>query len=280
MNTLTIKKIPKLSYECSEAINTLCTNITFLGENVKKIAFTSCFAAEGKSTMVFEVMKTMADLGYSVVLVDADMRKSVLSNRYGFISNALGLAHYLSGQVELDDVIYQTNIENAYIVPVGVNVKNTLQILNSSRLETLLNYLSQQFDYVFVDTPPIGVIIDAAQTAKYCDGVILVVKYNTVSKKALLSVQKQLEQAHCDILGTVLSMVELKSFINKHYYYRSNYESYYGYYAEPDRKKKTDKTSKTSKTAKASKTSKASKSVKEPARGKHEAITKEKTKGR
>ena len=77
MNALTIRHFPPLSYACSEAVNTLCTNLSFAGENVKKIMLTSCHASEGKTFLSMNIMRTMAKLGKTVVLVDADLRRSM-----------------------------------------------------------------------------------------------------------------------------------------------------------------------------------------------------------
>ena len=97
MNSLTIGHFPSLSYACAEAVNTLCTNLSFSGENVKKIMITSCHAAEGKSFLSMNIMRTMARFGKSVVLVDADLRRSVISAKYNLqfttADQRLGLAH-------------------------------------------------------------------------------------------------------------------------------------------------------------------------------------------
>lgn len=82
MNSLTIGHFPPLSYACGEAINTLCTNLSFSGENIRKIMVTSCHAAEGKSYISMNIMRTMAKFGKSVVLVDADLRRSMISAKY------------------------------------------------------------------------------------------------------------------------------------------------------------------------------------------------------
>ena len=82
------------------------------------------------------------------------------------------------------------------------------------------------FDYVIIDAPPVGTVIDAAEIAKYCDGTLVVVNYNTVHRQELIDVREQLEQTGCPILGAVLNMVEMDSFASKKYYYKSHY--YYG----------------------------------------------------
>ena len=129
---------------------------------------------------------------------------------------------------EENDVIYETDIPGAYLVPAGKNVTNSLPLLNSARFQALMQSLGGQFDYVIADAPPIGIVIDAAQIAKYCDGTLLVVGYNTVRRPELLDAKAQIAQTGCPILGTVINMVEYDSFLSRKYGYKSYYsDSYY-----------------------------------------------------
>lgn len=228
MNGVTISNFPPLDYACGEAINTLCTNLSFSGENVRKIMVTSCRASEGKSYISMNILRTMAKIGKTVVLVDADLRRSVITSRYGLefwdTEHKHGLAHLLAGRVDASEIVYQTDIPGVYIIPVGREVSNPLPLLNSTYFGHLLEYLAKQVDYVIVDAPPIGTVIDAAQIAKSCDGTLVVVNYNTVRRQELIDVKEQLEQTGCPILGTVLNMVEYDSYLSRRYY--SNYEYY------------------------------------------------------
>ena len=248
MNSLKITRFPAQGYACNEAVNTLCTNLSFSGENVRKIMITSSHASEGKSWLTMNVMRTMARLGKSVVLVDGDLRRSVIASRYGIQfdnpEHKFGLAHYLAGKVEEDDIIYSTDIPGAYIVPVGREVYNPLPLLNSDRFDMLLDDLAKRADYVLVDAPPVGLVIDAAQIAKSCDGTLIVVNYNQVRRQELIDVRDQLEQTGCPILGTVLNMVEYKSYLSKKYYYKSYYSNY-GYGYAPSKKGKKNKGART-----------------------------------
>ena len=241
-----IERFAGLSYPVEEAINTLCTNLSFSGENVKKIMVTSSHADEGKSFVTMNIMRTMARLGKDVAFVDGDLRKSVVTSKYGLRfeenSEKKGLAHYLAGMAEESEVIYRTNIQGAYMVPVGRDVQNALPLLNSPRLGHLLDTLAENVDYVLVDAAPVGTVIDAAQIAKSCDGVLIVVNYNSVRYQELLDVKEQLEATGCPILGTVLNKVEYDSYLSKKYYYKSYY-SYYeqGAYGNTNRTKENNK---------------------------------------
>ena len=235
MNSLTINHFPPLKYAGVEAVNMLYTNIAFSGENVKKIMFTSCHASEGKSFLSMNIMRTIAKLGKSVVLVDADLRRSVVVQKYGIQfsagEQAVGLSHYLAGMAEEADVVYETNIPGAYMIPVGRKVSNSLSLLNSNRFQRLLDDLAAQFDYVIIDAPPVGLVIDAAQIAKFCDGTVMVVGYNTVRRQELNDAKDQILQTGCPILGAVMNMTEYDSFLSKKYSYKSYY-SHYGYYSK------------------------------------------------
>lgn len=230
MNRITIERFPPLSYACDEAMNTLCTNLSFSGENVRKIMVTSCHPDEGKSYLSMNILRTMAKLGKTAALVDADLRRSTICSTYRLQfpnpERKWGLAHYLAGKAGIDDVIYQTSIAGAYIVPVGREVSNPLPLLNSLRFEKLLDELAQHVDYVIVDVPPVGTVIDGAQIAKSCDGTLIVVSHNAVRRKELIGVKEQLEQTGCPILGAVLNRVEYDNYLNRKYYYKSYYSGY------------------------------------------------------
>ena len=231
MNRLEISRFPELDYACGEAMNTLCTNLSYCGDDVRVVLFTSRYEQEGKSSIVMNVMRTLAGLGKRVALVDADLRRSSLARRYRFQfsqqQNA-GLAQYLAGMCPLESAVYETNIPNAYLLPAGREVFSSLQLLASPRFGRMIAQLRKQFDVVLVDTPPAGVIVDAIEIAKHCDGSIIVVSYNTGRKQEIGEVADNLRKTGCKVLGAVMNGVDLGSFRNRRYYYRSGrYSAYY-----------------------------------------------------
>lgn len=226
-----------LDYACQEAFNTLCTNLTFLGESKRKIMFTSCQAHEGKSTLSMNVMRTLAHLGHSVVLVDCDLRRSQLNSRYGVKGpeNMQGITNYLAGHAALNEIVYETNFAGAYFVPAGHLVSNSLALLSTPRLPAMLDQLAEAADYVIVDAPPVGLIIDAAEIAKSCDGTIIAVNYNTVDRKDLVAARQQIESTGCEVLGAVLNQVSFDSVASKKYYNKSYYYKYDQKYYKKDK---------------------------------------------
>ena len=233
MNQLNITRFPKLDYACNEALNTLCTNLFYCGDDIRSVLLTSRYEQEGKSNITMNMMRTLASCGKRVVLVDADLRCSTLARRYRFTfpsREAPGLAQYLAGMCELEDALYETNLPNAFIVPAGREVLSSLQLLASPRYREMMEALKENFDVILVDSPPAGVIVDAVEIAKYCDGAIIVVAYNTGRKQDVAEVAASIAKTGCQVLGAVMNGVDLGTFRNRKYYYRSGrYSSYYRY---------------------------------------------------
>ncbi len=226
MKTLEISTFPHLDYACAEAINSLCTNLTFCGNDVKRIMLTSCREGEGKTFLAMNTARTMAGLGKRVVILDADLRRSSIAAVYGLNSGrggGFGITHYLAGKCEMNEILYLTGIPGLCIVPVGRTVANPLPLLNSSRFSRLLNELQEMFDYVLVDAPPVGVVIDAAEIAKSCDGTMFVVKYNTIPRRELDEAKRQISRTGCAILGVVINQMSFDTYGGKRYYQKSYY---------------------------------------------------------
>ena len=228
MRMMSLRAVPKLDYATTEAINTLATNVIFSGAEYKTIMLTSCSANEGKSFVTFHLAEKLASLGYSVMLVDADLRKSVFVSRYDAVAQGplLGMTHYLAGRCDLEDIQYRTNIENLSVIPSGKEVINSLPLLNSAGFAGMMKELRQRYHFVLVDAPPVGVIIDAAMIANICDGTLFVVTNEMVSKRELVSAVQQIQKSGCTVLGVILNKVEMDTHKSKKYYYKSYYSHY------------------------------------------------------
>lgn len=238
MNSLFIGKLPEHDYSTAEALNTLATNLSFSGENIKCVAITSRYATEGKTTVAFNLSRTLASLGKRVIFIDTDLRRSVLTSRYAMSFDSdqhLGLAHYLSGQCELDDIFYLTNVDNLFIVPVGRTVSSSLQLLTTSRMKLLIEAARSSADLVIIDTAPIGAIVDALEVTKHCDGALVVVGYNQGRTEDLAELTANLKRSNCQPLGAILNNVPIKNYVNRRYYY-----SRYGYYSSYYKKYEKD----------------------------------------
>lgn len=241
METVVLKNIRKNSYTKTESLRTLRTNIQFCGDDIKTILVTSSVPDEGKSTVTFDLARSLTESGKSVLLIDTDMRKSVLVGRLRAMTaereEIYGLSHYLSGQKKLAEVIYATQIPKLFMIFAGPSVPNPTEILEKRYFEDLIDWARKQFDYVLIDCAPIGAAIDAAIIARHCDGAILVVAQGMASSRMISGVKKQLEVSGVKILGAVLNKVKIEK---SHYgkYYGNYYGHYYGsYYGREDNKK-------------------------------------------
>ena len=213
------------NYFMREAFNTLRTNILFSGKDIKNIVITSCMAHEGKTTVSTEVAKSLAESGKRVLLIDADLRKSVMATRYTKTRGLCGLSQLLSGQVEIDDAIYKTQIEGLHVIFAGPYPPNPTELVGSPAFKELLDAKRDEYDYILIDAAPLGLVIDAAVMASVCDGAVLVINSGTVKYRFAQEVKLQLQKSGCRILGVVLNKVSRK---NSGKYY-NGYYSTYGY---------------------------------------------------
>ena len=240
MKELKIGNLPELDYSGTEALNTICTNLLFSGRDEKKVAVTSGDSGNGKTFMSMHIAQNLAQRGKRICLVDADLRRSSMIRNYRLQTEGewTGLAHYLAGYNSLSDVVYSTNIEGLWIVPIGREIVNPVQLLEVGIFGEFLDQLSREFDMVIVDAPPVGLVIDAAIIAQSCDGCMIVIEYNKSRRRELNEAIRQIRQSGCPILGCVINKVSLDSFGAKHYYNRGYYAHYYSKYYTSDGKKK------------------------------------------
>ncbi len=219
-----LDKISDLDFKTKEAYKTLRTNVQFCGDDVKVISITSCVPNEGKSMVSFNLAVSIAETGKKVLFVDADLRKSVLIGRYKINKAIKGLIQYLSGVEELDSVKYTTNVENLDMILSGPVPPNPAELLNNEKFTALVEITKKEYDYVVIDTPPIGQVIDPAIVAQQTDGVIFLVSQANVSYKYAQKQIEQLKRSGCRILGAVLNKVDPEG---KGSYYGGYYGKYY-----------------------------------------------------
>ena len=244
MNQLNVN-LPELPYAVSEAMNRLRINIKFCGKNTRKILLTSCQPNEGKSTISSYLWKMLAEAGFPTVLVDVDLRKSVMKTRFQMDyddDTTMGLNHYLSGMAEYEDVVYSTNIPNGYMVPCTQLLENPSALLEDVRFKELLNTLSENYRFVIIDSPPLGSVADGALIASLCDGAVLVVRAGTTPRTLIKQSLYEIQQSGCKLLGTVLNRADVKGrAYGKYGYGKYGYGYGYGYgYETKDKKNSSD----------------------------------------
>lgn len=236
METIQLNK-EELDFQGNEAYKILRSNIQFCGSDVKVIGLTSCTPNEGKSRVSFNLATAMAESGKKVVLIDADLRKSVLIGRYKIDTAIKGLVHYLSGIHKMDEIVYKTSTSNLYMILAGPVPPNPSELLGSETFTQMVQNLKKIYDYVIIDTPPLGSVIDSAVISKVCDGMVIVIEANAISYKFAQRVKTQLEKTGCRILGAVMNKVNISRKGYYGNYYGRYYGSYYGnYYGHEDKK--------------------------------------------
>lgn len=220
-------EVSEKNYATREALKTLRTNVLFCGDDKQVILFTSCMPSEGKSSNALDLSLAFAELNKKVLLIDADMRKSVMVSRLELSGTDKGLSHFLSGQCTLAEAVVATNIPGFHILLSGPLVPNPTELLSTGRFSSMLESFRKVYDYIIIDTPPLGMVVDAAIIARESDGAIMVVESEKTKYRLAQETKERLENAGCSVLGVVLNKVN-----------RKNHKGYYGkYYGKEYREK-------------------------------------------
>ena len=206
-----------------EAYKVLRTNLQFCGQDVKVIAITSCNENDGKSTIALHVAKSFAELGKKVLVIDADMRKSVMAGRNTTVANHKGLSEVLTGMCQISECIYTVEGSSLQILFAGQYPPNPVELLDGKYFATLISESRKIYDFIIIDTPPLGQVIDAAVVAKNCDGAALVLANSKVRYRQAQEVVSQIEKSGCKLLGIIRNNKKKKD--NKGYYKKS-YQKY------------------------------------------------------
>src|ERR1043166_3919770 len=219
----------------AEAYRILRTNIEFNRPNpeANTISMVSGGPGEGKSTTIANLAFICAQGGYSTLIVDADLRRPVQHLLFD-MSNEVGLTNYLTTDLDLEQVIVPTGVENLSILPSGILPSDAVGILNSQRMSDTIGELKKRFDIVFFDSPPILGVSDASVIASEVDQTVIVVQHRRFPRTMLTRVKQAILGVGGTLLGVVLNNVDLKH--DQNYYY---YTNYYGYYSPQQGKEPT-----------------------------------------
>ncbi len=203
----------------AEAYRTLRTNIQFssLDNPVRTLLITSARPDEGKSSAVANLAVTFAQMGNTVALVDADLRRPALHTLFG-VSNEQGLTSYILNAGSAASGNNRTsagplpfarlNIPNLKLLTSGPLPPNSAEVLGSSLMSELIARLKDEADYVLFDAPPVLALTDAAVLAAKLDGALLVLKAGKTSRDDAREAKEQLEKVHANLLGVVLNEVK------------------------------------------------------------------------
>ncbi|HFN6433832.1 TPA: capsular polysaccharide biosynthesis protein Cps4D [Streptococcus pneumoniae] len=195
--------------KAEEYYNALCINIQLSGDKLKVISVTSVNPGEGKTTTSVNIARSFARAGYKTLLIDGDTRNSVISGVFKSREKITGLTEFLSGTADLSHGLCDTNIENLFVIQSGSVSPNPTALLQSKNFNDMIETLRKYFDYIIVDTPPIGIVIDAAIITQKCDASILVTATGEANKRDVQKVKQQLEQTGKLFLGVVLNKLDI-----------------------------------------------------------------------
>ena len=214
----TLKLPGKKDFFTQEAFKTLRTNLQFCGQDICTVVITSCNENEGKTTITLQLAKSLAELDKRVLVIDADMRKSVMAGRNTTAENPAGLSEVLTGMTSVKDCLYLS------IMFAGKYPPNPVELLSGQYFEELLKAAKESYDYVLIDVPPLGSVIDAAVVAAKCDGTILVISDNQVRYRQAIEVVEQLKKSESKILGIVRNNIKKKDSGYYKKYYKNRYQ--------------------------------------------------------
>ncbi|MBE6677865.1 MAG: CpsD/CapB family tyrosine-protein kinase [Ruminococcaceae bacterium] len=195
-----------LMFSVKEAYKAIRTNIALsvMKEGCRRLVFTSAIPSEGKSTTALNVAVSFSRAYSRVLLIDCDLRKPRMHKALG-LSNNVGVSNVLSGLANLDDAIQKSRFENLDVLSSGLIAPNPSEMLASERMQKMLDTLSERYEYIIIDTPPINVVADALPLIKISDGMVLVTRQNYSSHGELEAALSKLQFINAKILGVVVN---------------------------------------------------------------------------
>jgi succinoglycan biosynthesis transport protein ExoP len=220
-NGLNLDQLPLLDARSSvaEAYRVLRTSVLLSSADKppKTILVTSGQPGEGKTTTVINTAISLAQLGSSVLIIDCDLRKPSVHKILG-VDHVVGLSTYLARRAELDDVIQKLPIANLSLLASGRIPPNPAELISSSRMKEMLGLLSERFDHILIDSPPLLKVTDPVILSTLVDGVMLVVHGGKSTREVVRRTRQELSGAGAKIFGVVLNNVDV---------HRDGYDSYY-----------------------------------------------------
>ena len=224
----------------AEAYKTLRTNLSFasISKQYKKLIITSAIPNEGKSTVAVNLATTLAESDAKVLLIDCDLRNPTLRRLLRVRPEYKeGLTALLTGTAALNECIFSYPKMKCDVLLAGTTPPNPVELLSSPQMKGLLDRLSEEYDYIICDTPPVSVVTDAAALSRFCDGVILVVRQKSSTRDQVWAAKRNLDAVQANVIGTILSCYDMSDdtqAVNPYY------GGYY-HYGSSDSKKKRKK---------------------------------------
>ena len=207
------------AFAVREAYNTLRTNVLYALSpiNGKIIAVTSPNAGEGKSTVSVNLAIALAETSARVLLIDCDLRKPTIHKKLN-LNNSSGLSKFIVGFETMADALKREILPNLDVMTSGPIPPNPSELLGSANMQTFLNKVSDYYDYIILDTPPINIVTDMAVMANFISGVLLVSYYAVTTVEDVRRAQEALKIVNAKILGLVVAGVVRKKGHKGDYY--------------------------------------------------------------
>ena len=221
-----IISIRKPKSPISESYRGIRTSIEFsnLDKEMKVINVTSSMQGEGKSTVIANLAVNFANLEKKVLLLEGDLRNPSVHRMFN-ISNINGLTDILLNNKNFAECVHCTEVKNLHILTCGAVPPNPSEILSSKKMKDFINELREYYDYIFIDTPPIGVVTDAGIISTYSDGCVFVVGSKQCDIEMAKIAKKRLEDVGANIIGAVLNKFEAEGNGYNYYNYYYQHES-------------------------------------------------------
>lgn len=207
MKELALQNILDLPTQTAESLNLLRLRLAQSAPAAKIILITSAAPQEGKTTLALQYWRLLSGLGQHCLLIDGDLRHSGICRQCGLTgeNKVPGLAHYLAGNLPLENTIYRTDIRGAFLVPAAGTSSRAVLLLEHPRFVQLLETCIANFAYILIDSPALTECSDALSLAKVCDGALLVVQSGSTSHRQLQQSAQLLQDCGIPLLGTVLN---------------------------------------------------------------------------
>lgn len=203
-------------------------NFSASPESLKNLVITSCLPSEGKSFISHNIAVSLALDGNRTLLVDADLRRPVIHERFR-IENEIGLSNYLTSSLEFESVLKECFVENLTVVPSGPISPNPAEILGSEKMKNFLNEARKRFDRIIIDCPPLTGLGDGYVVGNLVGHVIIVIRAAHTPSDLITRTHKQLDKMGIKTIGVVLNQIDIEkerySGYSKYYYH--TYNRYY-----------------------------------------------------
>lgn len=211
----------------AEACRNLRTNLLYTGADhqIRTLVVTSPNEREGKTTAAMYLSTVVAQSDKRVLLVESDMRRPRLAKANG-VPGRRGLADLILGEIDFDEAIKTTDVPNLFLLPAGAPPPNPSELLMTNRFGEVLGELSERFDMVILDSPPVLAVTDASILARRCDATLLLVKSEQTLRDTAKRAAEQLATVDAKVAGVVLNALDLKKRL---YGYYAKYGYGYGY---------------------------------------------------